>query len=90
MKKMFRRWGFHQFNGTTPKWHKLQSRVVYKKQLEHREETHVKITAKCGYEFDYVAAIYGEKGPLEWRDEIKTKRLRCTKCDKIADDIEMV
>lgn len=100
MKKLFRRWGFHdgKYKEAKPKWHRIAARREYRvpKPMTNGtsyDEPHVMVTALCGYEFDYIPAIHGEKGPLEWKDEIKTARLRCKKCDDAAakdPEIEMV
>lgn len=84
-KAFFRRFSFHGFD-TQPKWHRLAEMKPGKLTYEDgRESKAIEVTALCGYKWNWVVALHGENGPLMWKDEVKTKKLRCSKCDAAVD-----
>lgn len=73
MPVMFRRGAFNpagNYSGT-PKWHRLQA-VTHTKRFDYE------FLALCGYSHSFEGAL-GQKPEI--RNEVKTKKLRCVKCD---------
>lgn len=86
-KAFFRRQGFNPggtFAPQKPKWHRLEKRETGYMNLNGEPVRAVRVTALCGYSYTYRLALFAETGPFEWRDDVKTAKLRCKNCDKAA------
>jgi hypothetical protein len=81
-KAWFRRGQFHT-RVEKPKWHKLESAKKGILTYPSGHETPgFLVRAICGYEYSFARALHGPNGPLWWQDEVKTRNLRCSKCDR--------
>ena len=81
-KAWFRRGQFHT-SSDQPKWHNLESVTTGILTYPSGHETRgIRVRAVCGYEYQFARALHGPKGPFMWKDEVKTKNLRCSKCDR--------
>ena len=86
VKAFFRRpdWRGKVGSGQPPRWHRY---------VGHRETTtpngirRTTVVALCGYEFSVDKALAADGigiSSLNWRDDVKSAKLRCAKCDAAA------
>lgn len=88
IKKFFRRDAWHgDYSGPPPKWHQFKAAIPGTNMHADHSVRALRVEALCGYSFT-VEAVFSADGVgyshFDWRDEVKTKKLRCSKCDAKA------
>lgn len=66
-----------------PKWHRYQSHMI----IQGDGKKQLMVEAACGYSYtvdSFLAADGVGFSSFEWKDEVKTDSIRCSKCDKKA------
>lgn len=82
VKSYFKRRPFRDI-GKPPKWHRYASHTIIRGDGIKK----FMVEALCGYSYtidSYIASDGIGYTGFEWRDEVKTASLRCSKCDKKA------
>lgn len=76
-KPFFRRRRYHGKTATPPKWHRLVKTEIVVGVNGFRWRT---VEALCGYTYEWEVDFNADM--LEHKTDVKTARLRCSKCDR--------
>lgn len=75
------------FPDYAPTWHRLAEAEQHKRTDGSYVYKVLRVVALCGYERTVLSALTGDHigyTRFDWRDDVKTKALRCARCDKRA------